>query len=56
MQELWGKQSTPLLALLSGSLWPVVVAPNRDLSMGQKELNRVLLLKWFVWNRTSCMY
>ena len=34
----------PLLPSLPGSLWPVVVAPDRVLSMGQKELNSVLML------------
>ncbi len=31
---LWGMQSTPLLPLLPGPLWPGVVAPDRALSMG----------------------
>ena len=52
MLELWGMQSTPLLPSLLGSLWPGVVAPDRVLSMGQQELNCVLLLNWIVWNRT----
>ena len=29
MLGLWGMQSTPSLPLLSGPLWPVVVAPDR---------------------------
>ena len=36
--ELWGMWSTPSLPLLPGPLWPGVVAPDRDLSMGQIEL------------------
>ena len=32
--ELWGMQSTPLLPLLPGPLWPGVVVPDRALSMG----------------------
>ena len=35
--EIWRMLSTPSLPLLSGSLWPGVVAPDRVLSMGQKE-------------------
>ena len=44
MVELWGMQSTPLLSSLPGSLWSGVVAPDRVLSMGQTELNCVLML------------
>ena len=33
--EIGGMQSTPLLPLLQGSLWPGVVAPDRVLSMSQ---------------------
>ena len=50
--ELWIMQSTPSLPYLPGPLWPGVVAPERALSMGQIELNCVLLLNWTVWNRT----
>ena len=42
MLGLWG--STLSLPLLSGSLWPGVVAPDRVQAMGQKEMNRVLTL------------
>ena len=35
---LWEMQSTPSSPLLSGPLWPRVVAPDRVLSMGQIEL------------------
>ena len=45
-------QSTPSLSSLPGPLWTGVVAPNRVLSMGQIELNCVLMLNWIVWNRT----
>ena len=44
MLELWGMQSTPSLPSLPGPLWPGVVAPDRALSMGQIELNCVLML------------
>ena len=37
MLELWGMQSTPSLPLLPGQLWDGVIAPDRDLSMGQIE-------------------
>ena len=33
MVGLWGMQSTPLLPLLPGLLWPGAVAPDRALSM-----------------------
>ena len=52
MLELWGMQSTPSLPLLPGLLWPRVVAPDRVLSMGQIELNCILMLNWIVWNGT----
>ena len=52
MLELWRMLSTPLLPLLPGPLWPEVVVPDRVLSMGQIELNCVLMLNWIVWNRT----
>ena len=38
MLELWGMQSTPLLPLLPGSVWPRVVTPDRVLYMGQIEV------------------
>ena len=44
MQELWGMWSTPSLLSLPGPLWPRVVAPDSVPSMGQKELNSVLIL------------
>ena len=50
MLELWVMWSTPSLPSLPGSLGHGVVAPNRVLSMGQIELNCVLMLNWIVWN------
>ena len=52
MLGLWGMWSTPLLPLLPGPLWPGMVAPDRVLSMGQIELNCILMLNWIVWIRT----
>ena len=49
--KLWGMQSTPLLPSLPGLLWPGVVEPDRVLSMGQIELNCVLMQNWTAWNR-----
>ena len=43
MLELWGISNTLLLPLLPGLLWPGVVALDRVLSMGQIELNCVLM-------------
>ena len=39
MLELWEIGSTPLLPPLPGLLWPVGVAPNSFLPMGQIEIN-----------------
>ena len=39
MLEVWGMQSTPLLPLLPGPLWPGVVAPDKGLIYG---LNRTI--------------
>ena len=44
MLELWGMQSTPSLPLLSGPPWPGVGAPDTVLSVGQIELNCVVIL------------
>ena len=52
MLELREMRSTPSLPLLPSSLWPGVVAPDRVLSMGQRELNCILMLNWIVWNRS----
>ena len=52
MLEHWGIKSTPLLPSLPGTFELRVVAPDRVLSMGQIELNYILMLNWIVWNRT----
>ena len=44
MLELQGMRSTPLLPSLPGPLWPGVIALDRVLSMGQIELNCILML------------
>ena len=44
MLELWGMRSTPLLPLLPGPVWSRVVSPDKALSMGQIELNCILML------------
>ena len=45
-----GMQNTFLLLSIPGPLWPGVVAPDRFISMGQIELNCVIMLNWIVWN------
>ena len=44
MLELLRTWDTFSLQLLPGPLWPAVVSPDRVLSMGQIELNRVFTL------------
>ena len=44
MLELWRMQSTPSMPSHLGPIWPVVVTPDRVLSIGQLELNSVLML------------
>ena len=44
MLELWGIRNTTLLPALPGSLWSGLVDPDRVLSMGQIELNCVLMV------------
>ena len=44
MLDFWGVWSTSSLPLLPGPLWLRMVAPDRLLSMGQIELNCVLML------------
>ena len=57
MQELWGMWNTSSLPSLPGPLCFGVVAPDRVLSMGQIELNYVLMLNWIVLNRNKlCTY
>ena len=36
--KIWRMLNTPSMPLLQGPLWPGVVAPDRVLSMGQKEV------------------
>ena len=48
MLKLWGMQNILLLPSLPGLLWPGVVAPDRVLSIGQRELNSVLMLNRIV--------
>ena len=56
-----GMQSTPSLPSFLGPLWPGVVAPERVLSMGQKELKCVLMLtelfkiQRFLYAKLNCM-
>ena len=52
MLELWGMWSTPTLPSHTGLLLPGVLAPDRALSMGQTELNCLLMINWTAWNRT----
>ena len=56
MLELWRMWRMPLLPLHPGPLWPGVVAPDSVLSMGQIELNYVIMLNWIIWNRTVYIY
>ena len=44
MLELWEMQSTPSLTLLTGPLWPGMVASDRAISIAQIELNCILML------------
>ena len=52
MLELWRTRCTPPLPFLRGSPWPGMVAPDRVLSMGQIELNWVIMQNWNAWNIT----
>ena len=49
LSEMW---STPLLLSLPGSFWPEMLVPDRVISMGQIELNCILVQNWIAWNRT----
>ena len=42
---------TPSLPSLPGSLLSGVVAPDRVISIGQMELNSILMLNWMARNR-----
>ena len=48
MLEIGGIWSTPLLTSLPGPLWPEVAVPDRVLSIGQIDLNSVLMLNWII--------
>ena len=52
MQEFGGMRSTLSWPSLADPLSPGLVAPVMVLSMGQIELNCVLMLNKIVWNRT----
>ena len=52
MLELWGMWSTPSLPSLRGPFRTGMVTPDWVLSIGQIELNCVLMLSWIVWIRT----
>ena len=54
--ELWRMRSTLSLPLLPRPLWPEMVAPDRVPSMGQIELNCVLMLNWITWNSTVLIF
>ena len=56
MQDLWGMRSTPPLPSLPGPFCPGVVAPDRALSLGQIELNCVIMQNWIVWKRTIFVF
>ena len=43
MIELWGMRSTSSLQSLPDPFWPEVVAPGRVLSIGEIELNCILM-------------
>ena len=48
----WRMRNTSSLASFPDPLWPGVVAPDRVQSIGQIELNCILMLSWIAWNRT----
>ena len=52
MLEIWGMRGTLSLPPLPGPFWPEGVVPDRVLSMGQIELNCVIMQNWITWNRT----
>ena len=50
--ELCGMQGTTSLPSLPGHLCLGVLTPDKVLSMGQIEVNCVLMLNWIAWNKT----
>ena len=50
MLGLWGMRSNHSLPSLQGPLWPGVVATDKVLSLGQIELNSVIMLKRIVFH------
>ena len=52
MLEFYGMRSNPSLTSLPGPLCLELVASDKVLSMGQIELNSVLMLNRIVWNIT----
>ena len=52
MLELLDMRSTPSMPWLPDPLWSGVASPDGVLSMGQIELNCVLILNWIAKNRT----
>ena len=56
MPEFWEMWSTPSLPSLPSPLWSGVVVFNRVLSMGQIELNCVVMVNWIAWNRTFLIF
>ena len=53
MLELWRMRSIPSLPSVPGPLWNRVVAPDSVISIGQIELNCVLLRNRSFWKRIS---
>ena len=56
MLELWGIRITPSLPSLVGPLWAWVMTPDRILSIGQIELNCVIMLNWITCHRTILIF
>ena len=56
MLKLWGMRCIPSLPLFPGSLWPVMVAPDRALSISKIELDCILMLNWIACNRTALIF
>ena len=56
MLELWGMLNTPSLPSFPGLLRLEVVAPDRVLCMGQREIDCILMSNGIFWNRTVYLY